>query len=361
MDSGANGKTAHRAREYHIAKRGTGSEADIVGVVDLGKDEFGVAQFDGVLQRFRLHDGHFSSTAHYTHPKGSNIHTLSSSSSPGDLMMTTTSAGLVSLFQTKSPWTPPQTFSLHDSARAWSSLVISNHPYLPPSLFCGVTGDISIHSITPSGPEPKPFQRLLGPDLPARSSPYDMCFAPSSSAHHPSLLLSSWYDSHVRLHDLRTSSPTPIIEFFDPWQWADGSAVYSTTFLAENHIAGGGARHGTVSLFDIRSPKRGWSVFSPNGKDSPVYALQGEGGRLWGVTERRAFILAFDGSGEVRHGLVTNEARPPKVKVRDRPTGYGRRGGRWAWTVRYHDDGDGCTGYDHSERGINLFDSLQAA
>jgi len=155
--------------------------------------------------------------------------------------------------------------------------------------------------------------------------------------------------------------------------------MYSCAFLAEYHVAGGGARHGTVALFDIRSIKKkntnqnqnqnqnqnkdGWSCFSPEGRGSPVYKLVGEGGRLWGVTEKRAFVFTFDGSGGRVDGVVRTEARA-KRKVgggRERPSGWKGRGGKWGWTVRYgeEEEDEVVTGYDHSQRGVSLFDSLK--
>lgn len=352
------GKSVGPSRDYVIAKKGKGSGSDIIGTIELGDDQIGIAQFDGTLQRFKLgQDGKLSSTAHYTHPKGTNIHTLSASTR-GDLMMTTSSSGVVSLFQTRSPWVEANTFELKNTNRAWSSMVVSNHPSLSPSLFVGITGGIAIHDLHPSGPVSTPSRFLTGPDSPTRSSPYDLVLPPNPSIHHPSLLLSSWFDSYLRLHDLRTPASSPVSEFYDPWQWADGSAMYTCTYLAENHIAGGGARHGTVSLFDIRQPKSGWSIFSPGGKGSPVYQLQGEGGRLWGVSEKRAFVIALDGSGDMDQGMVMHSARAPKERARERPSGWKGRGGKWAWTVRYDEKGEGVTGYDHSQRGVSLFESL---
>ena len=347
------GKRVGRGVEYMIAKKGSTSGADIIQTLEVGNEELAVAQYDGTLQRINIQSGVIKSLAHYPHPKGSNLHTLASGDD-GEVLMTTTSSGLVSVFKTRSPWIPPHTF---EKERAWSSMVRTRHAHLAPALYLGITGGIAIHSLRPSGPDPKQNRMLTGPDN-LRSSPYDMTFPACPSVHHPSLLLSSWFDSYLRLHDLRTPNSSPVTEFYDPWQWADGSAMYSTTYLGENHIAGGGARHGAVCLFDIRQPKRGWSVFSPGGKGSPVYALKGEGGRLWGVTEKRAFVLAFDGSGGEKEGLVMDFARAAKERAKERPSGWKGRGGKWSWTVRYDEVGEGCTGYEHNQKGVNLIDSL---
>ena len=264
------------AREYPVAKRDQGSGADIVGLVALPDGQFGVGQYDGTLQRIQLPSGiageaaHVRSTAHYPHPKGSNIHTLTGAD---DLMMSTTSAGLVSIFASRSPWQPPSTFEFSATTRAWSSLLTSPKSSLGFSAMIGTGQGISIYPLHPSSGRntSQTVRYLTGPDAPAVSSAYSL-FLPSSSSsspsagsitHHPSTLLSSWYDSHLRLHDLRSASASPIATFSDPYAWADGSAMYSAAFVGENWIAGGGARHGIVCLFDVRWPKKGWSAFSP--------------------------------------------------------------------------------------------------
>ncbi|ORX39678.1 hypothetical protein BD324DRAFT_648311 [Kockovaella imperatae] len=355
------GKVVGRAKEHLIASKGTGSGADIIGVAPLVDDgsAFTVAQFDGTLQTYTYENSGLRPGTRWRHADGANVHTLSASSK-GDLMLTSTSAGVVSIFSPTSPRGPLEAFSLPTSARAWSSLVATSHASLDPSIMVGVHGGILIYPMSPTGVVNTP-RKLLGPDKPSRSSPYCLTFPSKPSVHHPSLLLSAWYDSHLRIHDLRSPDISPQMEFADPWQWADASAMYCATYFAENHIAGGGSRHGTVSLFDIRQPKAGWSIFTPGGKGSPVYALQGEGGRLWGVTERRAFALSFDGSGGIPAGLVASNARAPRTDVRHTPSGWKGRGGKWRWTVRYNESADVCTGYNHSERGVNLFESLAAA
>ena len=343
-----------------IARKGAASEADVVGTVSLGDNELGVAQYNGTLQRFKLYDnGKLTSTAHYPHPRGENIYTISASED-GSKMMTTTSGGVVYLFSTRSPWIEPETIHLpaeKGQQRAWSSLVSTS--LSSPSFFLGLYGGIHVHNLNPSAtPSSTPTRILQGPEAPSsKSSAYDIHLPSPSSAHNPNLLLSAWYDSEIRLHDLRSPSSYPVMSFFDPYQWADGSAIYSAAYIAENGIAGGGARHGSVSLFDIRQPKTGWSISTPGGKGSPVYALQGDGGRLWGVTQRRAFVLAFDGSGDVEEGMVLHSARAPKDRVSHRPSGWTPRGGKWGWTVRYDEGDASTTGYEHHQRGVTLFDS----
>jgi len=144
--------------------------------------------------------------------------------------------------------------------------------------------------------------------------------------------------------------------------------MYSCCFTGEYHIVGGGARHGLLGIWDTRFPKtgNGWSLFTPGGKGSPVYKLQGEGGRIWGVTEKRGFMLAFDGSGNEENGMVMENARNSQAGVRGRPTEvptkFRSRGGKWGWSVRYQQEEDRAEelgmGYLHRDKVVKLFDSL---
>ncbi|WVR04993.1 hypothetical protein IAU60_002005 [Kwoniella sp. DSM 27419] len=386
------GKVAHRAREYPLAKRSSGGRADVVGIVPLPPDVSGsgsgvsdlsavVAQFDGTISRQTFPSIGPSQpriTAKYPLPlaraaqqgPAESIHTLVSSRS-ADRFMTTSVSGLVSVYATRSPWAEPTSIQL-GSPRAWSTQLVTAHPTLPPTAFLGVSGGIDLHSLSPTGLSPKPSRRLLGPDQPLLSSPYDIQLPPESSSHHPSLVLSAWYDSHIRLHDLRSPSSNPVSTHMDPYTWADGSAFYSTAFVGQHHVAGGGARHGTVAIFDSRFAKRGWSCFSPGGKGSPVYKLQGDGGRLWGVTEKRAFVLTFDGSGHEPNGVISHELDEQtrsaaqqtgrNARAREVPSGWKGRGGKWGWTVRYDEhEGRAARGYRHSDSNVELFDSLPLA
>lgn len=383
-------RTIEKERVYTVTKKADGSRGDIVGIAPLRDGQVIVAQFDGTVQRLSLspQGGGIKSTAHYASTKletgkKAAINTLAhDADAGGDWFMTTTSAPgpCAQIYSARSPWKEPLTLPFPSTEpRAWSSLIhTSASGSMAPSVMLGLSSHIAIYDFPPTGPPSVPSRILTGPDPPSRSSAYDIHLPPPHSAHHPSLLLSAWFDSHLRLHDLRSPSSEPIIEFSDPWTWADGSAMYSSTFFGEYGIAGGGARHGTVCLFDIRNPKQklsggsgggGWSVFSPGGKGSPVYSLRGEGGRIWGVTEKRAFVLAFDGSGDQPEGILSDQLmaelrsdRGAKFRGgsrgRDAPSGWKRRGGRWSWTVRYDEDDGKGTGYEHSQRGVQLFDGL---
>lgn len=450
---------------YNVAKKQDGSRGDIIGIAPLADGQVIVAQFDGTIQRLSLGlgpngGGIWRSTAHYagdtanprsgTTPTNTNTNTTTASGSvsksaintmshDGDSFMTTTSGPnpCAMIYSARSPWVEPTRIELPGTEpRAWSSLIATTSKYLGPSMMLGLSSKIVIYNSDPHhhhGQNDKPIRTLTGPDPPSRSSAYDIKLPPPNSGHHPSLLLSAWYDSHLRLHDLRTPTSEAVVEFSDPWSWADGSAMYSCAWVGENGIAGGGARHGTVCLFDIRKSTlkvgaqrvqrdrktrtrsdnnhakagggvggggdgggrggRGWSIFSPGGKGSPVYQLRGEGGRLWGVTEKRAFVLSFDGSGDIPGGIMSNEimvdlqregqrekdrtaaAATTRSGVRGwRGNGNGNgnaRGGtsNSGWTASKRSNGDDddiipalrSTGYEHSYKSVDLFESLPLA
>jgi hypothetical protein len=151
----------------------------------------------------------------------------------------------------------------------------------------------------------------------------------------------------------------------DPWSDA---ALFSAAFVGPHGVVAGGAEHGVVHVWDVRFAGRtlaspadeldadaaGWSVFSPHGRGSPVYALAGDGARVWGATERRAFVLAFD-DGELG----------PAVGGHQGDAGGAQRGRRGS-PVK-HDRGwnTNCAaearqkvmGYRHGEGGMTLFES----
>jgi WD40 repeat protein len=120
------------------------------------------------------------------------------------------------------------------------------------------------------------------------------------------ILVSGWYDGHVRVHDLRSSTrvstintvdgPAPLIpvleSHFDPWCL---EPIYSVSCGGGSSafIAAGVARHSLVAFWDVRYPKRGWSVHAPGNDPSPVYAIILESSRLFGATQSRPFVYDF--------------------------------------------------------------------
>lgn len=170
------------------------------------------------------------------------------------------------------------------------------------------------------------------PARPASSACYAITRAPPAApwGASPELLVAGWYDGRVRLYDLRVASryhyprapsPTdddpdtpspapmlrPMLAMSDPWLY---DPIYSVACGggAGAHIAAGSARHGVVCLWDMRYATRsvgqqvvpedslpptakGLSVHAPGNDASPVYKLAFESSRLYGITDRRAFVF----------------------------------------------------------------------
>ncbi|WOO81489.1 uncharacterized protein LOC62_03G005011 [Vanrija pseudolonga] len=322
-------------KEIPFVSKYAGSKADIVGLHQLPGGSVAVAQFDGTLQRVQLGAG-LKSTAHYAVPKAANIHVLAGK----EYTLLAGFGDEARLYAANSPWVPPATLALGRGVRPWSALVTDEHALV------GVSGAIRV-----CDRNLQPIRELHGAKV-GHSAPYGLVADPRK----PSLLLAAWHDGAARMYDLRAPSASAVLELRDPWSDA---ALYSAAFVGESSVAAGSAQHGQVSVWDVRRPDDGWSLFSPGGRGSPVYELHGEGGRLWGVTERRAFVLSFDGAGEVEHGLVQAKVPPPRGGAKDVPTGWRQRGGKMGWTVHYgqHAIHEVTMGYLHGERGMTLFET----
>jgi hypothetical protein len=253
-----------------------------------------------------------SQTARYDHPNEA-IKALSTS---GSMALTISAPGLLSLFNASTPWVHPSTH--HSQKMGWSC-----HLQLDastPLAATGLHGGASIIPIRQSGFDSStPLLARLG-------GPKDACpvysisaFLPGSS---PDVITTGWYDGKVRVHDLRlpatsawstsTLSPPsqsplsgppllkPVLTLSDPWRSFD--AIYSLSARgvpsssgnhSHHYITAGSAQHSVVAIWDVRSPRAGWSVYAPGGDRSPVYALLTEGSRVWGTTQSRAFMLDF--------------------------------------------------------------------
>ncbi|KAG8992579.1 hypothetical protein FRB94_011482 [Tulasnella sp. JGI-2019a] len=166
---------------------------------------------------------------------------------------------------------------------------------------------LSIYAIAPDGLSDAPLRSLTTIHA-VSPTPYAICSPCPSSPAGPSpyLLLSGWYDSHVHLHDLRTSEPKPVMSWHDPWL---DDPVYSLSSCTTNIVAGMG-QHGIVAIFDVRikSPlstnnagRIGFSAYSPEGDGSPVYAIHAEASRIWGLS-RGLFLLDFGPSDVCSRG-----------------------------------------------------------
>ncbi|KAL0961337.1 hypothetical protein HGRIS_006293 [Hohenbuehelia grisea] len=182
---------------------------------------------------------------------------------------------------------------------------------------------------TTANPASSPSSPLL--DLQARSWTSHLCLSastpnPTSSSSavyglsrgppcapwgaSDQVIVSGWYDSHVRVYDLRAcartrpgpshSHPssnrpaglTPMLSLHDPFSY---EPIYDVACGGGSgaHVAAGTARHSLVAFWDVRAPHRGWSVYAPGNDPSPVYSVILEGARLFGATQSRPFVYDF--------------------------------------------------------------------
>ncbi len=203
-----------------------------------------------------------------------------------------------------------QSSEIYLQARSWVSM-LSLKASTPFAAFgMSSTMPLAIHSITEQQLSPTPSCVLVmdkNKDTATPSGVYGLSSAPFASpwGSSPQIIVSGWYDGHVRCHDLRASdslrrksepgSPSflcPVLSMSDPLLCEPIYSVSSGGGTA-SHIAAGSARHSVVSFWDVRSPRRGWSVHAPGNDSSPVYDLILESSRVYGVTQSRPFVLDF--------------------------------------------------------------------
>ena len=196
----------------------------------------------------------------------------------------------ISLHSLSSPWTPPTSFALY--TKPWSLLLF------PSLLAIGHSGPtpLSLYSLTPSGPLPTPRQLTGNP----RSTSIYALASPSSSStafRADTILAAGFYDATVRMYDLRSAESEPVLTLADPFS---DDPTYSLALGGPggSYVLAGSARNACVRVFDVRKPGEGLTAFAPGKERSPVYGLQVETGRVWGVTERRGFVMGFEGRGE---------------------------------------------------------------
>ncbi len=125
------------------------------------------------------------------------------------------------------------------------------------------------------------------------SSPYDMKLAPSllctTRAHccpHGTTLTCEYTTCALR-HGFPSSN------LFDKWPMAPQCTRAPSL---ERHTLRAAVRGTGQSPFLTSGTRNTAGRASLQRQRFASLPLQGEGGRLWGVTERRAFVLAFDGT-----------------------------------------------------------------
>lgn len=146
-----------------------------------------------------------------------------------------------------------------------------------------------------------------------RTSVYGLCtpHALSTTLNPHQTLIAAYYDSTTRIYDLRTRDRHALtLTLRDP---LSDDACYTVTSGGPYgaYVLTGSARHGAVRVWDVRNyrlplmlldddddddggGRGGRTMFSPGRDQSPVYSLVSEFSRVWGVTDRRAFVFDYD-------------------------------------------------------------------
>ncbi|GAA5821305.1 hypothetical protein JCM3770_004580 [Rhodotorula araucariae] len=232
--------------------------------------------------------------------------------------------------------------TLHSLAAPWQSpdvLPFASKPWavhLSPSarwLAVGHTGTapLSLYALDSTGSPVDAPTHLVR--TPRSTSVYGLATPGIFSAftNPEQVVLAALYDSTARVYDLRIPPPptagagagwdaddavdarprNEVLRLSDPWS-DDASYALALGGAQGAILAVGTARNAAVRLFDLRAPtvplrgqkraagdgqRRGITAFAPGKDRSPVYGLQAEGSRVWGVTDRRGFVLDFDAFG----------------------------------------------------------------
>jgi hypothetical protein len=116
---------------------------------------------------------------------------------------------------------------------------------------------LHVYQITPSHVLKEPAYKLReessNPTSPATSSVYAITPLPPSTPASGSpgdLFLSGWYNSHIKLHDLRT--PKSAVATFN--DTADTSPIYSLLPIGHERFLAGAGRDALLKIYDLRLP-----------------------------------------------------------------------------------------------------------
>lgn len=300
-------------------------EGALVRIKVLGKD----TNASGSRHRRQQEMGSYlqaSKTAAYDVKIGP-IRTLTSS---GAIALAVSECGRSAVINTTSPWITPSIVNTGKLAWASHLQLSSATPYMA----LGTSNSVSVYSFSDGVLRASPSAELGGP---LRVTPV-YCVSQYIPGGSPDIIASGWYDGKVRIHDLRCSQRTwsnengttknqaalaPVITLSDPWRSFD--PIYSLAARSSpsmdsesgagtgglphygHYLIAGTALHAAVCLWDVRKPDDSWSLFAPGQDRSPVYSLKAEGSRIWGVTERRAFIIDFTpNASSTRYPQVTD-------------------------------------------------------
>ncbi|KAK9895272.1 hypothetical protein P389DRAFT_197334 [Cystobasidium minutum MCA 4210] len=289
-----------------------------------GTGEFILAHVSGLLQKCKIETSSYDdrrpflrSICRYGNSKRI-IQAVSASKSGLIASVASHSGGTISLYRSNSPWQDPITW--RTKHKPWS-LLLDPSGSRPRWLALGESGHTpcrlyELHQDGTPVDVNSPIT-LLGNNI--STAVYDFASPPSSGSSplgDPShTIVSGWYDGTVRIHDLRRPSRQPTLTMYDPF--AD-VPVYSVACGggAGCTIAAGTARHGLVRTWDVRKAKHdvkaGTSIFGPGKDSSPVYSLEMEHDRLFGVTDRRAWMMTFGYSAGSKNGSSRSGVAPSR-------------------------------------------------
>ncbi|KAF8895367.1 hypothetical protein BD779DRAFT_1434247 [Infundibulicybe gibba] len=232
---------------------------------------------------------------------------VESLSSAGNTLLSLSSNGRASVINTSTPSLVAGSIDLQ--CRGWASH-LTTHSSGPYAAF-GTSSKtpLTVHAITSDRLSQSPFAVLTTSctdDTLSSSAVYGIARAPLSSpwGASPQIIVSGWFDGQARCYDLRSSSRVhalsprgpaplrPVLTLSDPRSY---ESIYSISCGGgfSSHIAAGTARHSVISIWDVRSPNTGWSVYAPGNDPSPVYSLVLESSRLFAATQSRPFVYDF--------------------------------------------------------------------
>jgi hypothetical protein len=395
---------------------------DITGFYRLPNGQVITGNVGGVLQRQRFSTdslGHAEapqvaeSTALYQHPFMQQIVEVSgdSTSTGGTAILSATKDGLASLYHAESPWTQSSTVDV--GTRVWNAHLSLSGSFAAFGGSGNTSQALRVFPVTPTGifapSSAKEHDHVaFGGCQRGRSAVYGIATPPKdmtmSFSNNPgSIVLSAWYDSFARIYDLRTTNmvsgkATPVVELQDPWSH---EALYCCDFVGPGNVVAGAARHGMLHIWDPRMTRLatsrgdtaivtdrqsdisvqdpyesaaltkhqgGWTVYTPGQPDSPVYDVKGEGGRIWGVTNRRTFVLAFDTLGisssdpQARGWDIVPSYLEPQSRPRNGQNGLRQGNSRMSDRNADADDGSRnyATCYEHADKSLHPFYSLGA-
>lgn len=332
-----------RGEVTRTMRMGRAATDDLTGVMAVpGTCDVVIGSLSGTLRRVRMEQDETRSIATYASPTmgGNAKMAIEALSATSELIATASTArlgarrgassgeagaentrgtGTVSLYALKSPWQAP--YSLSVSTKPWSVHILSNT-----TLAVGHSGHtpLSTFALRPSGIDELSRRDYTGP--PFKSAVYAFAPYPAFSPRDD-LILTGWYDGVVRLYDIRQSTSTAAIELGDAWS---ADAVYSlaSSPSLSHQVTVGTARHSSIKLGDLRRPVSADTASGYAGlhttiyaaaDQSPIYSVACDGkARVFGVTERRAFMLDFKpGAVEDRWESGQGWTRPRYARADD--------------------------------------------